>query len=354
MKPLIKLAACTLAVLCLIGQVAIVTAAGLQGVDVPDIPEWEVKNNSDGGTLLFSDSPEMVLSNGILYEDHVQGDARLFFYHVNGLPTAQKLDVILENTNHDAAHVTVNNAAMGGPGYFWMAVGKEAMTTYLTGGPAYQLDIPAGETLPLSSKISETAVLPNMLINGIFDFTADRPVTVKVIMKPLFDDSAQFARTASILPADQFHLRGTFKGANRQLVSAQAYDPAHDGAVAITLGDNEVDPFLEGTDATDGSKVVNYGNYGVVYRISFPSQSNGKFSCYLAPRGGDFAGAIAITQPVVPWSPLPIPQGTINFGRDIGDSSAFLGSYDGGERLMLTFSPPGASNLPVRIVFLPQ
>lgn len=40
---------------------------------------------ANGPKLLFSDSPETVYRNGILYRDKVEGDVRLFLHHVNGV-----------------------------------------------------------------------------------------------------------------------------------------------------------------------------------------------------------------------------------------------------------------------------
>ena len=41
--------------------------------------EWDVDTEDTGGTLLFSDSPEYVTEDGILYEDTVTGDARILY-----------------------------------------------------------------------------------------------------------------------------------------------------------------------------------------------------------------------------------------------------------------------------------
>jgi hypothetical protein len=338
----------------LVGQGTIVAAAGLQGLDIEKLSEWKMNNVSQGGTLLFSDSPEMVTSDGILYQDKVEGKVRLFFYHVNASVVAKKVDVILENKGQEVAHVTVSQYGLAGPGYDWMAVGKQGMTSYLAGSQSYQINVPPGGTVPLSIHISETAVLPNMLIKGVFDFSVDRQITVKVMMLPVLEDSDKFAKTAKILPPDQHHLRGTFAGANRQLSPVRTYDPAHDGTVALTLADNVVDHYLEGIDATDGTKVVNYGNYGVVYQILFPSKNSGKFACYFVPMGGAYAGAIGINHPDVTWSPLATPMGKLYFGSNKSEDFNFLGTYDGGDSLSFTFSPPGASNLPVEIVIVPQ
>ena len=354
MPYLVKVVVASLAVLCLASRLALVSAFGPQGVEIEKLTEWKVTNSSLGGKLLLSDSPEMVTADGILYQDRVTGNIRLFFYHVNATATAKKVEVLLENQSRETAHITVSRYSLGGPGGDWMEVGKTALTSYLAGSQAYQLTVPPGGMVPLSPGISQSPVLPNMLINGIYDFVTDQPLTVTVMMLPVPADSSEFYKTAQILPADAVHLRGTFADANRQIASVHPYDPAENGAVAITLADDKIDPYLAGIDATDGTKVVNYGNYGVVYQIVLPSKGKGHTAYYLAPMGGYYAGAIGITKPNVNWSPLATPLGRLHFGKDITKDFAFLGTYDNGEPLAFTFSPPGASNLPVKIVFVPQ
>jgi len=338
-----------------LGNQSIAAAYGeIRMENIDTLPEWEMKNSSLGGTLLLSDSPEMVESDGILYQDKVEGNVRLFFYHVNASKTAKTMEVLLENKGHEVAHVNVSRSSLGGPGYAWFAVGKETLTSYLAGTSSYQISIPPGEAMPLSASISETAVLPNMLVHGIYDFTVDRQINVKVMMLPLFKDNVEFSQTAQVLPADQWHLRGTFEGANRKLTSVNAYDPVLYRAVGITLADNIVDPYLQGIDATDGTKVIDYGNYGVVYQIVPPARNDRKISYYLVPMGGCYAGAIGIHHPEVNWSPLATPRNKIYFEGDKQKDFAFLGTYDSSESLTFTFSPPGASNLPVKLVILSQ
>jgi len=333
---------------------SIALAYGVLKMDIDKLPEWQVNNSSLGGKLLLSDSPEMVDSDGILYQDKVTGNVRLFFYHVNASKTAKKMAVVLENKGHEVAHVNVSQASLGGPGYPWLAVGKETMTSYLAGKTSYQISIPPGGVVPLAASISDAAVLPNMLIHGIYDFTVDRLIDVKVMMLPMLEDDVEFSQTARVLPADQWHLRGTFEGANRKISSVHGYDPVLYRGVGITLADNDIDPYLQGIDATDGTKVVNYGNYGVVYQIVPPGKNGWKISYYLVPMGGYYAGAIGIKHPDVKWSPLATPQDRIYFGGDDQKDFAFLGTYDSSESLSFTFSPPGASNLPVKIVILAQ
>lgn len=338
----------------ILGREAVALAYSPLKMDLELVPEWEVKNSSLGGKLLLSDSPEMVESDGILYQDKVEGNTRLFFYHVNASKDAKKMEVVLENKGSEVAHVNVSQSCLGGPGYAWLKVGKETITSYLSKKTSYQINIPPGGVVPLSASISETAVLPNMLIHGIYDFTVDRQINVKVMMLPMLDDSVKFSRTAQVLPADQWHLRGTFEGADRKITSLDPYDPVLYKALGITLADNKFDPYLQGIDATDGTKVVNYGNYGVVYHIVPPAKNNRRISYYLVPVGGYYAGAIGIHHPEVKWSPLATPRDKVYFGDDKPKEFAFLGTYDSSESLSFTFSPPGASNLPVKLVILSQ
>lgn len=355
MKYAIKLVWITMMIV-IMGHESMPVAYGEIRMDnIERLPEWEMKNSSLGGTLLLSDSPEMVESDGILYQDKVEGSVRLFFYHVNASKTAKKMEVVLENKGKEVAHVNVSKFSLGGPGYAWLAVGKETQMSYFTGGAAeYQMDIPPGGVIPLAAEINATAVLPNMLINGIYDFTVDRQINVKVMMLPLFEESVTFSKTAQVLPADQWHLRGTFEGANRKLYSVDPYNPVLYRAVGITLADNVIDPYLQGIDAIDGTKVVNYGNYGVVYDIKPPGKNTRRISYYLVPLGGYYAGAIGIHHPEVNWSPLATPRGKTHFEDNKWKEFSFLGTYDSSESLSFTFSPPGASNLPVKLVILSQ
>ncbi|MDR3560186.1 MAG: copper amine oxidase [Negativicutes bacterium] len=327
--------------------------SGPGSLDILKLPEWQVTAGAYGGRLLLSDSPEMVPADGIMYQDTVVGDARLFFHHVNATTIDKRIVVLLENSGSEAAEVTVYRSGLAGPGADWLAVGKAAQTAYLADKNLYSVTVPARGTAQLSPELASAVVRPNMLVNGIFDFQTNRPVTVKVMMLPVGADSAKFARQAKVLPTDQYRLRGTFAGKDRLLIPDKVYDPAEDGAVVITLGDNVVDRYLEGIDATDGSKVLNYGNWGVVYHVFLPFTTSGKVACYLNPRGGTYAGALGVKYRHADQTPVATPAGRLFFGEGVSSDFAAIGKFGGNESLWLTFSPPGASNLPVKLVIMP-
>ena len=335
---------------------------------------WNVESVDTGGTLLFSDSPEYVQSDGIMYADTVQGDARVLFYHLNNTSEPKKVAVVLENTTDSFTTVHITRGGMSEPSDAYLTVGKETQTEYFNAKMDESLFLFAHGRRLLRSEMGTTVLQPGQLVYGVFDFKTDVPVKVSVIMYPADNDPLQFIRTASVLPKDEQRLRGTFKGMDRILRSEKPYNPAVDGIVYFPIGDNERDLYRNGIDATDGSKVTNYGNYGVLYRIEIPTTSNYPIQYYLSPLGGVYAGAMAVDLRGGKTSSLLLtPRDRTYFGdatppespaeaqaREAGTAVlsqsaelADLGTYDAQTSPSFEYSPPGASNLPVNIRLMP-
>jgi hypothetical protein len=329
-------------------------SAQLNDLDVLDLPECHVELSSCGEKLLLSNSPEMVPEEGILYQDAVEGNVRLFFHHVNTSDSAKKFTLMLQNEGNEDVRVEVLFHGIGGPGYNWLSASKQAEMEYFSNSRSYYVNVPAGFSIPLVEEMDREAVLPNMLITGILDLQIEHKIVVKFVMLPVNADNWTFSRQAKILPPDEEHLRGTFEGANRKLSFSQEYDPNCDGPMTLTLADNKIDPFLEGIDATDGSKVVNRGNYGVVYQIYPIIKRDSKVAYYINPRGGIFAGAIGVKCYNTSEKLVETPSGKTYFGEDKRRDFAALGTYGQDELAYFIFSPPGASNLPVKIVMFPM
>jgi len=323
-------------------------------LDGLNLPEWAVSTSSSGGKLLLSDSPEIVPDDGIMYQDIITGDTRLFFHHVNGTSKPKKIVVLLENSADKTVQVIVSQYGLGGPSYDYLEVGKKVQFDYLKGDDIYLLDVPGNEAVSLISRLDQSIVQPNMLVNGMYDFKTDGPVNVKVMMMPIDADIRQFAASAKVLPADiaPYRLRGTFDGKDRLVIPGQTYDSKNHGTVAVTLADNKLDPYVTGIDATDGTRTTNYGNYGVVYKIFVPSMASGKMAYYINPRGGAYAGWLGVKYRHQEEYNIATPADKKSFGAT-GNDSAYIGTYEGGKSLWLTFSPPGASNLPIKLIIAP-
>ena len=332
----------------------------------------EVESIDSGGTLLFSDSPEYVKENGILYQDIVQGDARVLYYHLNDTRLPKKVAVILEALD-GVSVVKVTRGGTSVPSSDYLRVGKATQLAYFGSEPLNDKIFVSPETPRLlKADMDKTVLQSSELVYGVYDFHASSPVRVSVIMYGADVNPFSFIRRATILPRDEIALRGTFQGMNRRITAKRAYHPEREGTVYFPIGDNIRDQYLRGIDATDGSDVVNYGNYGILYEIAIPITGRQSVNYYLSPLGGVYAGAIRAvssegskvwetpakraffgdrTPPETPDMAQARNEGFMFLTT--GVELAALGTYNYNQQVKFEYSPPGASNLPVNIILMP-
>lgn len=339
-----------------------------------EMHRWEVESSDVGGTLIFSDSPEYVQENGILYSDTVQGDGRVLFYHVNESWQDKHLGVVFENENDELIRVRVLRGHTSRPDNNYMNVGKETQLSYFGYTRNYELIIMPNRRKVLDPVMSRQVLSSGDLVYGVYDFYCNKPVKVSVVMCPADQDPAHFVKGARQLPKDKHMLRGTFQGMNRIVTGKKPYDPIEDGTVFIPLADNYHDKYMTGIDATDGTEVENYGNYGVLYQLKLPTARQGHTQYLLNPLGGMYAGAMTVkNRKNDRLVLLPTPRNGVYFGDKTlpetrkeqllwqdgidhikADSELEdLGMYSNEDELIFEFSPPGASNLPVSIIMAP-
>ena len=338
---------------------------------------WGVTSRDTGGTLLFSDSPEYVDRPGILYQDTVKGEVRVLYYHLNNTKVPQKVAVVLENASPEEK-VNIVQVTRGGtaePSEYYLWVGKNTQRQYFGEKKIDVVLLLKDKKRLLQSGMDEIVLQPGQLVYGVYDFKVDHPVKTSVIMYPANANPLEFIEMAKVLPRDSVALRGTYKGMDREITSEREYDPERDGIVYIMLADNETDKYKVGVDATDGCRTVNYGNYGVLYKIAIPVKEGApKVQYYLSPLGGTYAGTMTVRRDHSPYTKLietpaglgyfgdqtaPEPEngskareeGTALFGNHM--ELADLGRYDNSVSNCFEFSPPGASNLPVCLILMP-
>ena len=339
--------------------------------------QWEVTSRDTGGTLLFSDSPEYVDRPGILYQDTVKGEVRVLYYHLNNTKVPQKVAVVLENASPEE-RVNIVQVTRGGtaePSEYYLWVGKNTQRQYFGEKKIDLVLLLKDKKRLLQSGMDEIVLQPGQLVYGVYDFKADHPVKTSVIMYPANANPLEFIEGAKVLPRDSVALRGTYKGMDREITSEREYNPERDGIVYIMLADNKTDEYKVGVDATDGSQTVDYGNYGVLYKIAIPVKEGApKVQYYLSPLGGTYAGTMTVRRDHSPYTKLietpaglgyfgdqtaPEPEnvskareeGTALFGSHM--ELADLGCYDNAVPNYFEFSPPGASNLPVCLILMP-
>lgn len=332
---------------------------------------WPVEVKDEGGTLLFSDSPEYVSEYGILYTDVVKGEARVYYYHVNVTQKPGKLAVVLENLGPRPETVYITRSALPMASADYFEVGKGAEILYMHMPQAEKkLMLGAGERRVLDTLMAEELLLPKQLGSGMYDLKTASRVRVSVVFCPADADPEEFVTGAKVLPRDEVALRGTFQGMNRLVKAKKKYDPDKDGLVYIPIGDGEKDAFKEGVDATDGSLAVNFGNYGVVYRLEVPTRGKKQTHMLLSPLGGVYAGAVRVLMGKKEERLVHTPAGRMFFGDETpGDlvtevggkilltpdfELSYLGSYRSYRKMAVEYSPPGASNLPVLFIMAPN
>lgn len=321
--------------------------------DMADIlPEWPVTATESGGQLVLSDSPEQVEREGILYQDLVQGDTRVFFHHVNGMPESKRIIVMLINKGKTAAKVDLNRYGVSSPDRDYLHAGRSIQADYFRDSKQQKFIILPGKSLRLPPTAQIPIVAPQAILTGMLDFSCDQELQVVVAAAPLNADPMAFISQSAVLPPGKPHLRGTFEYADRLMTANRSYNPSLDGPVAITLGDGDHDGFLQGWDATKSMIVRNDGNYGLLYRLTIPTTGKGKIRCYLNPRGGVYSGWL-LAKTKLGEKLVATPSKTPGFGHSTMADFELVAEFNAGETLQITLSPPGASNLPVRLMLLP-
>jgi hypothetical protein len=310
-----------------------------------------VTETAMGGKLLLSDSPEEFTDTGILYSDVIEGDVRLFYHHVNGMRYKKKVAVVLENTQDKPVKVIVYRQGVAGPSTDYLLVGKEAQQRYFDVQEPCVLEIPAKEAVLLDEKMAQVQIKPHELVNGIYDFIADGPVRLKVMAVGAFADPLQEHRRAKVLATDIHRLRGTFPFADRLKLTEQVFDAAKEGPHVLTLGDGHIDKFITGIDATDGSPVLNYGNYGVSYRVFMATASVDDTAIKLNPRGGVYAGAMGLKVNGKNWPVVGTPGDRTWI--ESPNTATDVATLQPDANLWIHFMPPGASNLPIMLILTP-
>ena len=305
---------------------------------------------ANGPKLLFSDSPETVYHNGILYRDKVEGDVRLFLHHVNGVAGKKKLAVMLKNTdNLRPVHYKVTRSGAAGFAYDYMRDGKNSQKEYFddSGQKPQEDKLSFGGSHELLS--GRGIILPtDKLYTATIDLHFDKPVEVSVLMCETKSDLELFNEAAAIQPMDEHPLRGTFEAADWNYTLKKPVK-APEKPLMLELATSQ-EGYAKGVDATTGLPAENYGNYGVIYKVNFTVAGKKPVSFILNPIGGPFAGyGVLENKTKGERQLLALPEQTVCLGSKI-EEAIELAQLKAGDYSFI-WSPPGASNLPVQLIW---
>ncbi len=338
-----------------LGVCAFNVAAAQQAVNIAE--EYEADEIAmtfaqSGPTLLFSDSPELVYHNGILYRDTVSGDVRLFFHHVNSVKGNKKLAVMFKNAdNMRPVNYKVVRSGIDGFAYDWMRDGKGSQKNYFDDEQQKKLasgKIGYGNVVEFLS--GKGVILPtDKLLTGTIDLYFDKPTEVSVLMCDPKTNLEIYNEIAHIQPMDEHPLRGTFAASDWTYTLDRPVSAA-DNVMIKLAGPDVGDGYAKGVDATTGKDAENYGNYGVIYNVDFTVKGDKPVSFIINPIGGPFAGwGVLENKTSGKRNLVALPAARVSMGDTIEDALEIDKLTAGDYRFI--WSPPGASNLPVRFIW---
>lgn len=328
---------------------------------------------SQTDTLLLSDSPEYVGPvGGTLSAGTINGNGRIYFYHVNEMDLPHKIAIVLENQTAypTSVHVMRQLKSVATPDYF--AAGRDLSRKDLEqplnespdARPLYSLSIPPQGRQLIFSDLENTPVNRDALFTGIVDIKTEGPIFARVMMLPMGMDPVDASHWVKNLPIDEIQLRGTYTGAKRNMEVTTPFDTSLGGAF-VEIGNDREDTFINGVDEMQNKAFVrDRGNYGVSYTLKIPTKGNEPFRLYFNPLGGPYSGSFMVKalhqqgarrgQTDTRTYHIGGEDGISALGEGTILDSRLLGNYNAGDLLTLNFMPAGASNLPIRFLLIPE
>ena len=328
---------------------------------------------SQTDTLLLSDSPEYVGPvGGTLSAGTINGNGRIYFYHVNEMDQPHKIAIVLENQSAypNTVQVMRQLKSVATPDYF--AAGRDLSRKDLenpldespNARPLYSLSIPPQGRQLIFSDLENTPVYQDALFTGIVDIKTEAPIFARVMMLPMGMDAVDASHWAKNLPIDEIQLRGTYTGSKRNMEVATPFDTTLGGAF-VEIGNDREDMFINGVDEMQNKAFVrDRGNYGVSYTLKIPTKGNEPFRLYFNPLGGPYSGSFTVKalhhqgarrgQTDTRTYHIGGADGISALGDGTILDSRIMGNYNAGDLLTLNFMPAGASNLPIRFLLIPE
>jgi PKD repeat protein len=303
---------------------------------IPQLPK--VSTLSEERPLIVSDSPETFYDKGFLYQERVNGKARLYADHVNGMKEKVQFAIIARNANLDAP-VRIKTTRQGEvlPSIYANLIGNEASIAFLQSDMEPETMILEPGQTAYYKKMPE--FYPDQGMNVIYDVETDGEVYFSFVA---MDAGAGLDSIGMYRQLDYTgNVRGTFSGSD---VSWEVDAKSFDQPSSLAIGDGVTDIFVTGTDFFMKKDALNLGNYGVVYNIHIPNPR--KMSVLLLPRGGVFRGPFEINGKIVQAPPSGIMMDYEGY--------TILARTDGTEpSLDIEFTPPAGSAFPVDVIFYP-
>lgn len=311
------------------------------------VPTWSkipYTFTDEPSTLIRSNSPETVNSEGIVYQETAAGNTRFMIHHVNNTGKNVKMYVVATNTNFTEATIQTENLGFAGPSPIATAAGKSSVERYFEsmqdGSKRSSITLAPGESKLVMTELSKSVMKQGGVISLFSDMSSDYPIQYDVIMIDEKLDPLTVLEKLPILDRDGVHNRGTYPNSTRVIRYSETV-----GATSqrLALGDNQDDPNLAGMDPMLGVEASNAGNFGVLYKITLDRVAPNTLISF-NPRGGKYSGYAMVNGDIT----AIYSKGQVSAPNE----QAVLyrtGDYEQKVEILLTAAP--GSNLPVNLLF---
>jgi hypothetical protein len=309
-------------------------------------PDAATVESRGGRTLYMSNAPERFFGEGLLYEDELDGPSRLFIHHRNGSDERLKVAVVVTNEQSESIRLTIGSLGLAGPSVSALQFGSAAVKRYLTGAEPRELIIEPGSSAMLLPELEKIAMNPNEGLSGILDVDTDGPLTFSTLA---VKESTDPLSVVFALPQlEKVGNRGTFPNTD---LSIEVNEPLGIAERKLRLGSRG--NTIPGVDALTDEATVDGGEYGAVTTIRLKNVAYGT-RIILNPRAGNFSGAVTVNGNVIAvpaGGHASTADGVLLYRQDKpeGDASELPAPPE----VTITYTSPGASSLPVLLVFFP-
>ncbi|MDF2612961.1 MAG: copper amine oxidase-like protein [Clostridia bacterium] len=296
------------------------------------------------GTLIMSDSPEVVKREGVLYKESINGIGRILLHHINNLELPEndlgnrRLVLMAENTTNQPVRIFVNKKTIKGPTEDTLYIGQLLLYDYLKSSAYEEYVLQPGEKKYVYDSVKKKW-LKGQCISGLMDVITEGKIdfTVAAVGE---NATIEAINKMSLLDKD-IHPRGTFNTTDIYYsVNLEQNEPQK-----LIIGKGTAE-WANGYDAITGESVQNRGNFGISYHIKLTAKED--MGIILNPRGNIFRGAVKWKDGGTYLTP------TKGFFAGDTTKSVVLGTIKAGETRELEYMLPNGSSAPVLIGFIPQ
>lgn len=316
-----------------------------QGFNYRDYADAMISEKTTvAGTMIMSDSPEVVKREGILYRDTINGEGRFLLHHINAFDDSKtvtgnkRLVLVAENTSDEVVTVTLGNKTIKGPVVDVNYLGQKVLYDYLVGTTDEVVILQPGEKKYIYD--SQKKWVKDTCISGLMDITTTGPVTFTTAAVSPGSTLDSMDGTMELLLED-VHPRGTFDTvAINYTLNLDGSQPTK---LLIGTGTEE---WVNGYDAITLEPKQNRGNFGISYNITITATED--MGIILNPRATTFKGAIE-------WEGIGvynIPTSGIIYSNTA--KAVSLGTIKAGETKTFEYMLPNGSAAPVLIGFIPK